>query len=156
VAETGLGARTATLILAGYWAALMVGRLGAARLLKFVGKRQLVLGSGVGAVVGAGILITNRSAEMLVAGVVVIGLSYAGVFPTALAIAGDACRLAGTVFGFLFAIALLGGMSFPWAVGQMSQQLGVRYGMVVPLAGAAGICALASRILRENKRGESS
>jgi fucose permease len=135
----------------------MMGRLAVARLLRFVGKRQLVLGSGVGAVVGAGILMTNQSAEMLVAGVVVIGLSYAGVFPTALAIAGDAYRkLAGTVFGLLFAIALLGGMSFPWAVGQISQQLGVRYGMVVPLAGAAGICALAWRILRGNNAGESS
>ncbi len=147
VGETGLGAATATLILAGYWAALMVGRLAAAQLLKFVGKRQLVLGSGLGAALGAAILLTNRSEGMLVAGVLVIGLSYAGVFPTALAIAGDAYRkLAGTVFGLLFAIALLGGMSLPWAVGQISQHLGVRYGMVVPLAGAAGICGLAWRL----------
>lgn len=157
VRETGLGARTATLILAGYWAALMAGRLLAARLLKFVGKRQLVLASGLGALVGATILLTNRLEGMLVAGVLVIGLSYAGVFPTALAIAGDTYRnMAGTVFGLLFAIALVGGMSFPWAVGQISNGLGVRYGMVVPLAGAAGICVLAWRILRGEKRGESS
>ena len=147
VGETGLGARTATLVLAGYWAALMVGRLAAARLLGFVGKRQLVLGSGVGAVLGAVILLTNRSEGMLVVGVLAIGLSYAGVFPTALAIAGDRYRkMAGTVFGLLFAIALLGGMSFPWAVGQISQEWGVRYGMVVPLAGAAGILVLAWRM----------
>jgi fucose permease len=156
VGETGLGARTATLILAGYWAALMVGRLLVARLLKFVGKRQLVLGSGLGALVGAAILLTSRLEGMLVAGVLLIGLSYAGVFPTALAIAGDTYRkMTGTVFGLLFAIALVGGMSFPWAVGQISQRLGVRYGMVVPLAGAAGICVLAGRILREEKREES-
>jgi FHS family glucose/mannose:H+ symporter-like MFS transporter len=156
VGETGLGARTATLILAGYWAALMVGRLLVARLLKFVGKRQLVLGSGLGALVGAAILLTSRLEGMLVAGVLLIGLSYAGVFPTALAIAGDTYRkMTGTVFGLLFAIALVGGMSFPWAVGQISQRLGVRYGMVVPLAGAAGICVLAVRILREEKREES-
>ena len=156
VGETGLGARTATLILAGYWAALMVGRLLVARLLKFVGKRQLVLGSGLGALVGAAILLTTRLEGMLVAWVLLIGLSYAGVFPTALAIAGDTYRkMTGTVFGLLFAIALVGGMSFPWAVGQISQRLGVRYGMVVPLAGAAGICVLAVRILREEKREES-
>jgi MFS transporter, FHS family, glucose/mannose:H+ symporter len=157
VGEAGLGARTATLILAGYWAALMAGRLMVARLLKFVGKEQLVLASGVGALVGAGILLTNRSEAMLVAGVLVIGLSYAGVFPTTLAIAGDAYRkMAGTIFGLLFAIALLGGMSFPWAVGQISQSLGVRYGMVVPLAGAAGICVLAWVILRRERRRQSS
>jgi fucose permease len=157
VGEAGLGARTATLILAGYWAALMAGRLVVARLLKFVGKEQLVLASGVGALVGAGILLRNHSEAMLVAGVLVIGLSYAGVFPTTLAIAGDAYRkMAGTVFGLLFAIALLGGMSFPWAVGQISQALGVRYGMVVPLAGAVGICVLAWVILRRERRRRSS
>jgi fucose permease len=156
VAETGLGARTATLILAGYWAALMVGRLLVARILKFVGKRGLVLGSGLGALVGAAILLTSRLEGMLVAGVLLLGFSYAGVFPTALAIAGDTYRkMTGTVFGLLFAIALVGGMSFPWAVGQISQRLGVRYGMLVPLAGAAGICALAGRILWAEKRGDS-
>ena len=153
VAETGLGARTATLVLAGYWAALMVGRLLVARMLKVIGKRQLLLGSGVGALAGAAILLTSRLEGMLVAGVLLIGLSYAGVFPTALAIAGDTYKeMTGTVFGLLFAIALLGGMSLPWAVGQLSQQLGLRYGMVVPLAGAAGICALAGRILWAEKR----
>jgi MFS transporter, FHS family, glucose/mannose:H+ symporter len=156
VGEMGLGSRTATLILAGYWAALMVGRLLVARLLKFVGKRQLVLGSGLGALVGAAILLTSRLEGMLVVGVLLIGLSYAGVFPTALAIAGDTYRkMTGTVFGLLFAIALMGGMSFPWAVGQISQGLGVRYGMVVPLAGAAGICVLAGKVLRGEKREES-
>lgn len=153
VAETGLGARAATLILAGYWAALMVGRLLVARMLKVVGKRQLVLGSGVGAFAGASILLASRLEWMLVAGVLLIGLSYAGVFPTALAIAGDTYKkMTGTVFGLLFAIALVGGMSFPWAVGQLSQGLGLRYGMVVPLAGAAGICVLAARILWAEKR----
>lgn len=156
VADTGLGARTATLILAGYWAALMVGRLLAARMLQFVGKRQLVLASGLGALVGAAILLMSRLEGVLVAGVLLIGLSYAGVFPTALAIAGDTYRkMTGTVFGLLFAIALVGGMSFPWAVGQISQRLGVHYGMVVPLAGAAGICTLAGRILWAQKRGDS-
>lgn len=143
VGEVGLGARRATFILAGYWAALMAGRLLVARLLEFVGKRELVVASGVGAVAGAGILLATRAEWMLVVGVIVIGLSYAGVFPTVLAIAGDAYRkMAGTVFGLLFAIALLGGMSFPWAVGQISERVGVRGGMVVPLLGAVGILLL--------------
>ena len=153
VGDAGLRARTATLILAGYWTALMVGRLIVARLLKFRGKAELVLASGVGALLGAVILLATRTEWMLVAGVVVIGLSYAGVFPTALAIAGDRYRkMAGTVFGLLFVIALIGGMSFPWAVGQISQAVGVRFGMIVPLAGAAWICLLAIVIVRRERR----
>jgi FHS family glucose/mannose:H+ symporter-like MFS transporter len=146
--EAGVPVRTATFILAGYWAALMAGRLVVSQLLKFASKERLVLASGVGALFGTVLLLTNRSEIMLGLGVLVLGFSYAGVFPTALAIAGDNYRkLAGTVFGLIFAIALLGGMSFPWAVGQISQAWGVRYGMMVPLTGAAATCVLAWRIL---------
>lgn len=148
VGEAGVRVQTATFILAGYWATVMVGRLLVARLLQSVSKEQLVFASGIGAFLGAVILLTSRSLEMLIAGVLLIGLSYAGIFPTALAIAGDAYqKMAGTVFGLLIAIALVGGMSFPWVVGQISEKWGVRYGMVVPLLGAAGICLLAWRIL---------
>lgn len=154
--EAGFPARTATFILAAYWAALLTGRLVVARLLKSISKERLVFASGIGALLGAGLLLANRSAVMLGLGVLVLGFSYAGVFPTALAIAGDSYRkLAGTVFGLIFGIALIGGMSFPWAVGQFSQAWGVRYGMIVPLAGAAAICVLAWRILSA-KRGQTS
>jgi FHS family glucose/mannose:H+ symporter-like MFS transporter len=151
----GVPARAATFILAGYWAALMAGRLVVSQLLKFASKERLVLASGVGALFGAALLLANRSEIMLGLGVLVLGFSYAGVFPTALAIAGDNCRkLAGTVFGLIFGIALLGGMSFPWAVGQVSQAWGVRYGMMVPLTGAAATCVLAWRIL-STRRGQT-
>jgi MFS transporter, FHS family, glucose/mannose:H+ symporter len=153
--EAGFPARTATFILAGYWAALMTGRLVVAQLLKSMSKERLVFASSIGALLGAGLLLANRSVVMLGLGVLVLGFSYAGVFPTALAIAGDSYRkLTGTVFGLLFGIALVGGMSFPWAVGQFSQAWGVRYGMMVPLVGAAAICVLASRILSA-RRGQT-
>jgi hypothetical protein len=50
------------------------------------------------------------------------------------------------VFGLLFSIGLIGGMTFPWAVGQVSQQLGVRSGMVVPAVGAIAIIGFALRL----------
>ena len=150
--EAGFPARTATFILAAYWAALMTGRFVVARLLKSMSKERLVLVSGIGAFLGAGLLLANRSAVMLGLGVLVLGFSYAGVFPTALAIAGDSySKLSGTVFGLIFGIALVGGMSFPWTVGQFSQAWGVRYGMMVPLVGAAAICVLARRILSSRR-----
>jgi MFS transporter, FHS family, glucose/mannose:H+ symporter len=155
VGEAGFPARTATFILAVYWAAMVTGRLVVAQLLKSVSKERLVFASGIGALLGAGLLLANRSAVMLGLGVLVLGFSYAGVFPTALAIAGDSYRkLVGTVFGLIFGIALVGGMSFPWAVGQFSQAWGVRYGMMVPLVGAAAICVLAWRILSA-RRGQT-
>ena len=153
VGEAGLGARVATMVLAVYWASLMLGRLMAAQLLLFVRKTQLVMASAVGAVLGAGILIATRSVLMLTMGAIVLGLSYASVFPTALGIAGDAYqKMAGTVFGLLFAIALLGGMTFPWVMGQIAVATNVRAGMVVPLFGAMGICGMAWKIKKGRKR----
>ena len=155
--EAGLGARVAAVVLAVYWASLMLGRLMAAQLLGFVRKTQLVMASAVGAVVGAWILIATQSTMMLMVGAIVLGLSYAGVFPTALAIAGDAYqKMAGTVFGLLFAIALVGGMTFPWAMGQIADSMNVRAGMTVPLFGALGICGLAWRIKNGWKHKERS
>jgi hypothetical protein len=69
-----------------------------------------------------------------------------------LAIAGDRYhRFAGTVFGLLFSIGALGNMSFPWAVGHISQAAGVRWGMVVPLAGAIGVSVCAWVILKADR-----
>jgi fucose permease len=153
VGAAGLGARVATMVLAVYWASLMLGRVMAAQLLLFARKTQLVMASAVGAVVGAGILIATQSVLMLTMGAMVLGLSYASVFPTALGIAGDAYhKMTGTVFGLLFAIALVGGMTFPWVMGQIAVATDVRVGMVVPLLGALGICGMAWKIKKGRKR----
>jgi fucose permease len=152
----GLPPRTATLVLAGYWAALMTGRLLAAQLLARIGKAPVIVACALGGIAGSALLLVAQSLALLAIGVVLIGVSYSSVFPTALAIAGDSYRkMAGTVFGLLFSIAMIGGMSFPWAVGQISQAVGVRFGMVVPLLGAAGILIASSLWLSAKKHEET-
>jgi FHS family glucose/mannose:H+ symporter-like MFS transporter len=147
----GYSPRTATLALAAYWAALMLSRMAAARLLAGIAKSQLVAASAVLSLAGCAILLTSHLLGFLIAGTAIIGLSYGPVFPTTLAIAGDRySKRAGTVFGLLFSIALMGGMLLPWAVGQASQQLGLRMGMLVPGIGAIGITVLSiTLMLRE-------
>ncbi len=147
---SGLGAppRAATWILALFLACMMLGRLLAAPILGRIGKAQLVLASAAGAAVGSAIVLL-ADLKMLVAGVAIIGLSYAGIYPTVLAMAGDRYqRFSGTVFGLLFSIALLGGIAAPWSLGHLSQALGVRYGVVVPLVGAVMICGIMAVIMR--------
>lgn len=141
----GYSASTATLVLASYWAALMVSRIVAARVLQGVGKSQLVLTAALISLAGCAVLLATRSLILLCAGTALIGLSYGPIFPTTLAIAGDRhSERAGTVFGFLFSIALVGGMLFPWTVGEVSQRLSVRAGMTVPSLGAGGIVLLSA------------
>jgi fucose permease len=153
---TGYTPRVAALILATYWAALMLSRIFAAGLLRGIGKSHLVLSVALLSLSGCAILLSARSLILLFTGTALIGLSYGPIFPTTLAIAGDRyAQRAGTVFGLLFSIALIGGMTFPWAVGQISQQLGVRSGMVVPALGAIGIVSLCIALLFSERKSKT-
>jgi fucose permease len=126
--------------------------------LKGIGKAQVVFGNALIALLGCLILLSARSLVWLVIGTALIGLSYGPIFPTTLAIAGDRYReRAGTVFGLLFSIALMGGMSFPWAVGQLSQRFGVHAGMMVPAGGAIAISILSAVVIfRQRYTGQAS
>jgi fucose permease len=156
VDATGYSPRVATLILAAYWAALMLSRMVAARVLRGIGKAQLVLGVALLSLGGCAVLLSARSLILLFTGAALIGLSYGPIFPTTLAIAGDRyAQRAGTVFGLLFSIALVGGMTFPWAVGQVSQQVSVRSGMVVPGLGAIGIVSLCTALAFGERRSKA-
>jgi len=153
VGVIGHSPRVATLILAAYWAALMLSRMLAARVLRGMGKSQLVLGVALLSLGGIAILLSARALIWLFIGTALIGVSYGPIFPTTLAIAGDRyTQRAGTVFGLLFSIALIGGMTFPWAVGQVSQQIGVRSGMVVPGLGALGMISLCLALAFEERK----
>ena len=80
------------------------------------------------------------------------GLTFAGIYPTVLALVGDRYqRYAGTVFGWLFAIGLAGGAVSPWAVGQISQVWRLRAGMLVPLAGTVAVTVLAAIVRRRSE-----
>lgn len=143
VNSAGYSPQVATFVLSAYWAALMLSRMLAARMLRGVTKAQLVVSSAVLSLGGCAVLLSAHSLTFLFAGTAMIGLSYGPIFPTTLAIAGDRySQRAGTVFGLLFSIALVGGMTLPWAVGQLSQRIGVHVGMIVPALGAIGIVVL--------------
>ncbi len=135
--------RTATLVLALFQAMMMLGRIGASRLVRVISEERLVLGSAVGALASALIIVSAPSVTMLALGIALAGLTFASIYPTMLAMAGDRYRsFAGTVFGLLFAVGLIGGMLFPWAIGHLSQSSGIRAGMAAPVFGATMICVL--------------
>ncbi|HEY7353202.1 MAG TPA: MFS transporter [Terriglobales bacterium] len=149
---TGYSPKLATLVLASYWGALMAGRMLAARILRAIGKSQLVLAAAVMSMAGCAMLLWTQSLGLLFAGTALIGLSYGPIFPTTLAIAGDRySKQAGTVFGLLFSIALIGGMLLPWSVGQVSQHLSVRAGMIVPSLGAVAIVLLSAKVFLHDR-----
>jgi FHS family glucose/mannose:H+ symporter-like MFS transporter len=144
IGYAGWSARTATAVLAAYWVAVMAGRAFAGRLHGGLSSGFLLVLCGVGSMAGCAWLMASQSLWMLVGASIATSLSLAGVYPTALAIAGDRYqRFAGTVFGTLFSVGALGGMALPSALGHLSEVAGLRTGMVVPLLGAAAVTLLA-------------
>jgi len=148
----GASPLTATLVLSGYWGALMLGRLAGARILSILSKPRLILIAAIGSVLGSAMIVTSRSIPLVAAGAILSGLSFATIYPTILAIAADRYqRSAGTIFGFLFAVGLIGGMLFPWLIGHVSQTYSVRAGMAIPVIGALAVATLAQKL---PKRGQ--
>jgi fucose permease len=139
----GANARTATLVLALFQAMMMVGRIGASRILSVISEARLMAVSGAGALLSVILIVSAPSAAVLAAGVALGGLTFASIYPTILAMAGDRFRsFAGTVFAVLFGVGLTGGMAFPWSIGHVSDAVGLRAGMGVPVLGAVMICGL--------------
>lgn len=142
-AHLGASVRSATLTLALFQAMMMSGRLLAAPILKGFSKPQLVLASAIGSIAATTVVATATSATMFAVGAALTGLTFASIYPTILALAGDRYqRYAGTVFSILFAIGLAGGMFYPWAIGHISESQGVRAGMVLPVIGTLAITLL--------------
>jgi len=155
IGEMGWPARAATGVLAGYWAAVIVGRLLFASLSSLVDKKWIVVGCGVGAMSGCGLLMGSRSIAWLAAAALITAVALSGVFPTTLAMVGDRYRrYAGTVFGLVFTISGLGGMVAPPVVGYLSEAHSVRVGMLVPLVGA-GVVAVIAASLKAGGTGEA-
>jgi fucose permease len=135
---------SASLVLAGYWGAMMVGRLVVSRKLVRVWKNEtLILSSAALALVGTAVVAAAPSGVVASIGVVLAGLGFAAIFPTTLAIAGEAFSdLTGTAFSAIFVIALAGGMTSPWLVGKVANASELRAGLIIPVVSCAMIILL--------------
>jgi fucose permease len=135
---------SASLILAGYWGAMMIGRLIVSRKLVKIWKNEtLILSSAVLALAGTALVAAAPSGLLASIGVVLTGLGFAAIFPTTLAIVGEAFPdLTGTAFSVIFMVALAGGMTAPWLAGKVANTSGMRAGLIIPVVGGAMIILL--------------
>jgi len=143
-------ATTAALVLAGYWAGLMAGRLLVSlKLVKIIKNESLILASAVLSLGAASLIYLAPSGPMAALGIVLLGLGFAAIYPTTLAVAGGAFpAFSGTAFSVIFMVALVGGMTAPWLVGKIAAAASLRRGLVVPIIGCALIIVLQLGIMR--------
>ena len=145
--SAGASARTATYVLALFQAMMMLGRVAAARVLRWVTEEQLVRGSVVASLLAMVLLLAARSPLTMAVVVSLAGLAFAAIYPTVLAMAGDRYQqYAATVFSMLFTLGLSGAMVYPWSIGHLADKYGVRAGIAMPLLGTAAMCLLMQMI----------
>jgi fucose permease len=148
-------AQSASYFLAGYWTALMVTRVALSRILLRYDGHIVILISALGAACAA--FAVGYSSQPWAAGAAMMmtGAALSGIFPTVLGLAGaDFQEHSGTVFGILFAIALTGGMSMPWAGGYLAQTVGLSWVFFLAAANFVGIALMneVSRRARASSR----
>ncbi len=138
-----LSQMAASLVLAGYWAAMMAGRLTSTRLVRVMKNETLILASAVLSLLAAVVLVSAASGSMASFGGVLIGLGFAAIFPTTLALVGEAVPgFTGTAFSVIFVIALSGGMTAPLLAGKVAAAHSLRTGLIIPVVNCIMIILL--------------
>jgi FHS family glucose/mannose:H+ symporter-like MFS transporter len=148
-----MSSMAASLILAGYWGAIMSGRLVSSRIVKFMKNEKLVLGSAILSFVAAIVIAASPSGVFASIGAVLIGLGFAAIYPTTLAVVGETFpAFSGTAFSVVFAVALCGGMTAPWLAGKIAQAHTLRQGLFIPVLNCGMIIILQMIIIKILRR----
>lgn len=143
----GSSPRTAAFVLAGYWAALMAGRLVSTRLVRCLTNETLILVSALLSVGATGLLVASPAGGLASVAGVLAGFGFAAIFPTTLALVGSAFPgLSGTAFSAVFVIALAGGMTAPWLAGKLAAAHNLRIAFSIPVVNSTIILALSLAI----------
>ncbi len=123
----GMDTSLAGLVVAGYWAALTAGRLGAALIGGRITAAALVLTSTIGTVAGTALLWWNPSNALGAIGLLITGLALAAIFPTLVSRTPAWIGAARTpaVIGWQVAAGGLGSAALPACAGLLSQANGL-------------------------------
>ena len=144
--EAGASVRAASLVLSGYWVALITARVALGRVLLHVSALALVplmAGCATVALALATVAPGVAAASVLL---LVAAFALSGVTPTVLGVAGAALPArTGTVFGLLFSLSVTGAMTLPWAAGHLAEAFGVRIVLVLGTSAFSVVTLLALR-----------
>lgn len=150
--EMAVPARTALIYLSLYWMGMMLARLSLGFILPRVHPIRVLYACIVIGLGGAALLLTTRDAGMAAVGVFLLGVGFAAMFPVMLGFIGDRyAALSGTAFSVAIAMALTGGMLFPYIAGILGARHGMRASLlIVPIAliGLMALLGVLSRRIR--------
>ncbi len=135
--------------LAGYFLALMIGRVAAQPLLASVNHKRLLLASIVLAMLGYLLLSFTTSLAGAWVAVLVIGAGFAPIYPLVAESLDDRFSYHPGFYNGIFSVAITGAMCAPWLLGYVDSTLGIRYVMLLPALGSVAVLVLALLIMLE-------
>jgi fucose permease len=143
----GMTDRSSGFVLTAFSTMLMLGRFAAAVLLKRMAGTVLLVWCSVFSIIGLALMILSGNIVLSIVGVLIAGLAYAPVFPTALGTVGEHFRgYLATVMGVVIAIGFLGPTLVPFLIGLLGGNMAV-------LIGVAALMLLSQiQVLRSAKR----
>jgi fucose permease len=130
-------------MLAMYWLSLLIGRVVAQWLMPRVKHTRLLLTSVLGGVFGSIVLIATDNRFGAIAGVLLLGCSFAPIYPLVVERIGH--RFPSYHPGFyngLFSFAIAGGMLAPCTLGYFASLWGIWVVMGLPLVGSVMVFLL--------------
>ncbi len=137
--------------LAGYFLALMIGRLAVQPVLASVNHKKLLLASVVLAMLGYLLLSFTTSLAGAWVAVLVIGAGFGPIYPLVAESLDDRFSYHPGFYNGIFSVAITGAMCAPWLLGYVDSALGIRYVMLLPAFGSVAVFALALLIMLESK-----
>lgn len=149
---TTLDQAESALTTSAFWMALTAGRLLAAAIGTRLTPERLLRYFLVGAAIGAvALLLSTGSALFSVAAILLLGLSFGPIFPTAVGIVTTRFPQApGTAGSLVIALGCLGGMLIPWAQGALLVGAGPRASMGLVAFGTLSMLLL-QRLIKIGK-----
>jgi fucose permease len=139
----GISPATALMLLALYWAALLVGRVVAQSILPTASHARMLLWSVLAAMFGCTILLATNNRFGAMSGILLLGGAFAPIYPLVVEKIGR--RFPAYHPGFnngIFSFAMAGGLLAPCVLGYLASVWGIRIVMVLPLAGSAVVFML--------------
>jgi FHS family Na+ dependent glucose MFS transporter 1 len=125
----------AAYLTSAFWGAFTLGRLLAIGISSRFRSQTILLTDLSGSLLAFAILLLWPDSPLVLwVGTILLGLSIASIFPTAMAFAEQRLSLSGAMVGWILVGGGIGGMVMPWLIGQLFERIGARITMPVLLA----------------------
>jgi fucose permease len=152
IRRLGISPEASLLILALYWAALLVGRMVSQLIMKRISHAALLISSILSALLGTIVLAFTNNQFGAIMGVLFVGAGFASIYPLVVQKIGHRFpQYHPGLYNGLFSLAITGGFLAPWSLGYLAERWGIQVVMLVPMLGTCVVFVLMLLILLESK-----